>query len=352
MILVLNCGSLSIKFKLFRLTDLKLIKKGRKSFSQVSDLQVYEKELGGILKSLDKFEIRSVGHRVVHGGPKYRKPCLVSPALIKEIKKYSELAPLHNPFNLAGIKKASTLYDVPQIVCFDTEFFQGLPPQALFYPLPYKICQKFSIFRFGFHGLSHEYVAQQTARRLKKPLSSLNLITCHLGGGSSITAIKKGKAIDTSMGFSPLEGLMMMTRAGDIDVGILLYLAKRLSFKRLKKILNYDAGIKGFSGISADMREVVAKIQKSNSRAKLALDIYIYRLQKYIGAYLAILGKCDALVFTGAIGYKGKEIRDAVVKNFSLLKNIPVLAIKTNEELLIAQKIKRGFPEILPQPAS
>ncbi len=352
-ILVLNCGSLSIRWKLFEENNLKLIKAGLPAVAtalQAGHREIlisknYSKILKKEIKKLKKYPIKVVGHRIVHGGEKLREPTKITPKIIRELEKLNILAPLHNPFNILGIKISQKIFKkIPQIAVFDTEFFKDLPPKSCIYPIPQNLAKKYNLKRFGFHGISHQFLAQKAAEILKKPFKKLNLITCHLGGGSSITAIKNGKPIDTSMGFTPMEGLPMMTRAGDIDPGIILYLSQKLKVKsqKLNYIFNYKSGLKGISGLS-NCKKLVQRAIKGNKIANLTLEIYVYRIQKYIGAYFAILGKCHALVFTGAIGYKSKYIRDKIIKNLSILKKTKIMAIETNEEFLIVQKITKNF---------
>ncbi|MCG2700395.1 acetate/propionate family kinase [Candidatus Parcubacteria bacterium] len=347
MILVLNCGSQSIKWKLFDpspLTkgegfdsNLKVRKEGR---VDVFEKRNYEKILLGELGKLEKYkkEIKKIGHRVVHGGERFKKPLVVTKNNLKSIEKLNRLAPLHNPFNVLGIKFSQSVFpDAKQIAVFDTEFFSALPEKAYTYPLPEKIRRKYKIKRFGFHGISHEYAAKQGAGIIGRDFNNLKIITCHLGGGASITAIDKGKAVDTSMGFTPLEGLVMMTRSGSIDPGIVLYLNSKM--KNLDFVLNNESGVRGICGLS-DMKDVLKAAKKGNKKAKLALDIFVYSIQKYIGAYFAILGGCDLLVFTGAIGAGSAKIVNMICKPLPILKNTKVLSIKSNEELAIAQKIR------------
>jgi len=335
MILVLNCGSQSIKYKTFN-RNLKLLKEKK---MDVENQKNYGETLLVELEKLEKYqkEISEIGHRVVHGGEKFRDPLVVTERNLKEIEKYNKFAPLHNPFNLLGIKISKKIFPkARQIAVFDTGFYKDLPEKAFLYGLPENLRKKYGFRRFGFHGISHEYVAREGAKKLGKPFNKLRIITCHLGGGASITAIKKGKAIDTSMGFTPLDGLMMMTRSGDIDPGILIQLGKDLSFQKLEKTLNNLSGIKGICGFSK-MKNVLSAIKKKDEKARLALDIFIYRIQKYIGAYLAVLGgKCDILVFTGAIGAGSQKIRRLILNGLPKMKT---LAIKTNEELAIAKQI-------------
>jgi len=237
-----------------------------------------------------------------------------------------------------GIETAKKFFKVNQVAVFDTGFYKNLPPVSYTYALSEKIAKKFAFRRYGFHGISHQYVAEKAAEELKKPLSKLNLITCHLGGGSSITAIKKGKAIETSMGFTPLEGLAMMTRCGDIDPGIIIELSKRYSWQKLEQTLNHQSGLKGICGCS-DMLTILNRVERGDKKAKLALEIFCYRIQKYIGAYYAILKTIDALIFTGAIGFGSKKIRTIIAKDLSILKKVKILAIKTDEELAIAKHL-------------
>jgi acetate kinase len=339
MILVLNCGSQSIKWKLFRKKNLKLLDQGEKTVFNSNNFEgILFREINKIKnKYFDK--IQKIGHRVVHGGEKFRKPTKITKQVLKELEKFNKLAPLHNPFNILGIKVAKKVFpEIPQIAIFDTEFYKDLPEKVYIYPLPEKIRKKYKIRRFGFHGISHEYTAKEAAKRIKKPFEKLKIITCHLGGGSSITAIKNGKAVDTSMGFTPMEGLIMMTRSGDIDAGIVLELVKKFSLEKANKILNFESGLKGICG-EENMLDVLKKAKQGNKKAKLALDLFVYRIQKYIGAYFAILGGCDLLIFTGTIGFFSAKIRNMICRDLTILKNTKILAIKTNEELSIAQKI-------------
>lgn len=290
--------------------------------------------------------VNAVGHRVVHGAEKFKKPVLIDKAVIRKIRECCEIAPLHNPANLAGILACKKLLPgVKQVAVFDTAFHQTLPSYAYIYGLPYRYYQKSSIRKYGFHGSSHEYVAQEAARVLKKPLAKLKIITCHLGNGCSITAVDKGKSVDTSMGFTPLEGVIMGTRCGDIDPAVVTYLMhhKKLSPQQMDRILNKESGLKGISGISNDMRILEARAKAGNRRAGLAIDIFAYRIKKYIGAYTAIMGGVDALVFTAGIGEHQPGICKRIYAGlFAPLKKKPeILAIPTNEELMIARQAYR-----------
>ena len=336
MILVLNCGSQSIKWKVFD-AKLKPIKEGNIKVLASDD---YKKVLRSELEKIKGFRIQNIGHRVVHGRDIFRKPIKITPETLFEMERISHFAPLHNPFNILGIKISAEIFkNVPQYAVFDTEFFAELPEKAYTYALPEKISHDFSFKRYGFHGISHEYVAKKVAEKLGKKLEKLKIITCHLGGGASITAIKNGRAVDTSMGFTPLEGLVMMTRPGNIDAGIVLELCKKFGVEKTGEMLNKESGVKGICR-EGEMLKVFEKISRGDKYAKLAFDVFVYSIKKYIGAYFAVLGGCDVLVFTGSIGSGKSKTRDAVCKDLKILSRTKVLAIKTDEELSIANKIK------------
>jgi acetate kinase len=343
-ILALNVGSTSIKSRVFRVErdQLKEIyawsqggidpKKGhRKAFE----------ELSANLKNakLDE-KITAVGHRVVHGGS-LKCSVMIGKREIAIIKKHSELAPLHNPYNLEGISEAQKWFGkkVPQIAVFDTAFYARLPKYASTYALPATYTQKYNLYRYGFHGISHNYSMLEAAKILHQPASKLKLITVHLGGGSSITAIKHGVAVDTSMGFTPLEGLVMGTRSGDIDPGIIFYLAEKagLNLRLIKDILVNQSGIYGLSG-AKDFLELLVKVRKNNQAAQLAFEIFAYRIKKYIGAYAAILGGCDGIVFTGTVGAGDNVTKNKVVAGLRtfVLKKTKIMSVKSNEEKMIA----------------
>jgi len=392
-ILVINCGSSSIKYQLINREKRKVLAKGllekigKANSSQIHHIggkvvkkqdgvANYEEGLKSILALLldkkrgvikDASEISAVGHRVVHGGEDFFHSVLIDDEVIKTIKSYISLAPLHNPPNLAGIKAArSLLPDVPQVAVFDTAFHQTLPEKAFLYALPYKYYEKYKIRRYGFHGTSHRYIAKRAAKFLKKPLKELKIITCHLGNGCSITAIDRGKSIDTSMGFTPLEGLVMGTRCGDVDAAAVLFLMEKENFTtaQMDNLLNKQSGLLGISGISNDLREVQKWAVKGDQRAKLALEVFAYRIKKYIGAYSAILGGLDALIFSAGIGENEANIRDRVCQGLEFLgvyldkkKNralskasrfistesspAKILVIPTNEEEMIAEETWR-----------
>jgi len=287
--------------------------------------------------------VDAVGHRVVHGAERFKEPALVDSSVIRKIKQCCSIAPLHNPANLAGILACNKLLPgIKQVAVFDTAFHQTIPNYAFIYGLPYELYSRFSMRKYGFHGTSHQYVAHEAARLLKTHLNKLKLITCHLGNGCSITAVDRGKSIDTSMGFTPLEGLVMGTRCGDVDPALITHIMRKrkLDVDAMDLLLNKASGLKGISGISNDMRVLDEKARKGNKRAALALDIFVYRIRKYIGAYTAIMCGCDALVFTGGIGENQKNIRQKITRNIfkHFGKKPKVLVIPTNEELMIAKQ--------------
>lgn len=337
MILVLNIGSTSIKYKVFEKPSLRIVES-----VSVSGFSNFGKKLESIFKDLKKYSFDLIGHRVVHGGGVYHQPTRITEDSLKTLTHLQNLAPLHNPFNLKGIHFARIAFPNAQhVAVFDTGFFHHLPQYAQQYAIPASFYQKYGIKKFGFHGISHEYALIIAAQRLHKKPHELNLITCHLGGGSSITAIKKGVAIDTSMGFTPLEGIPMGTRPGSLDPGIILELLMnkkyKLSPEKLFYLLNHSSGLKGICG-KDDFREIIA-LRTKNKAARLAFDMFIYHIQKQIGAFYAVLGSVSAVVFTGSIG-SGKSItRNAVTKKLPFLKTIPILSIKTDEEYMIAKKI-------------
>lgn len=326
MILVLNCGSQSIKWKVFD-KQLKVVDEG-KAF--VFDSKNYDEFLQKELKKVSHNNFVSIGHRVVHGGELFTAPLKINEENLIELEKTESLAPLHNPYNIAGIKACLKLFPTAEnIAFFDTEFFKDLPDYASTYALPIHIAKEFGFKRYGFHGTSHEFVSKGLEGKV---------ITCHLGGGCSVAAIENGKAIDVSMGFTPMEGLVMMTRAGDIDSGIVLDLAESFGPEKTREILNKESGVKGICG-QDDMLKVLAKVESGDSKAKLAFDVFVYSVKKYIGAYYAVLGGCDVLVFTGSIGSGDPMTREAICNDLDILKGVKILAVETDEELAIAQKI-------------
>ncbi len=385
-ILVINAGSSTLKSSLYQFPDQKLLWESTvdwmrsqivvKSFNGAISKEIVSSStqletLSHLLSTIwqgdtaivaDPNEIEAIGHRVVHGGQKYSQPTRITQQVKDEIAQLSSLAPIHNPANLNGIEIAQKIFGekVPQYAVFDTAFHSSLPDEASIYPGPYAWQEK-GIRRYGFHGISHQYCADRSAQILNKNLDSLRLIICHLGNGCSLSAVRNACSIDTTMGFTPLDGLMMGTRCGSVDPGILLYLLQQENYtcEQLDQELNYQSGLKGISGISSDLREILSEIQKGNSRAKLALDIYIHRLRSCIGAMLASLGGLDALVFTAGVGENSPLVRSLACDGFKFLgleinhqlnenkpfdqdisdvnSKIRVLVIHTQEDLAIAK---------------
>lgn len=343
MILVLNCGSQSIKWKVFD-KKFKVVKEGKRD---VLNQDNFKDLLRQELEKISVMKINIIGHRVVHGKNLFKEPIKITENNLSKLELLNNLAPLHNPFDVLGIKACQDIFKgVFQVAVFDTGFFKDLPPKAYIYALPKKITEGFGFRRYGFHGISHEYASKIAAKAIKRPFSRLKIITCHLGGGASVTAIKNGKVVDTSMGFTPMQGLVMMTRSGDMDAGIIFDLIKKFGLDQTKVILNKESGIKGICG-EGEMLKVLEKIKNGDKKAILALDVFVYSIQKYIGAYYAILGGCDLLVFTGSVGAGDPKTRNAVCKNLEILKKTKVLAIETNEELAIAQKLNKIIKERL-----
>lgn len=341
-ILIINSGSSSIKYKLFLMPQEQVITSGKIEHigEKGAPVKNHYSGLKTILNGIR--DIDAVGHRVVHGAENFKKPVLISPAVIRKINECSLLAPLHNPANLSGILGCKKLLPgIKQAAVFDTAFHQSIPGYAHIYGLPYRFYRKMGIRKYGFHGTSHEYVAGEAAKILQRQLKTLKIITCHLGNGCSITAVKNGSSIDTSMGFTPLEGLVMGTRCGDIDPALITHIMRneRLGISQIERILNKESGLAGISGISNDMR-ILLKKYGTNKRAKLAIDIFVYRIRKYIGAYTAAMSGCDCLVFTGGIGENQKAIRRKILNALftHLAKQPKILVIPTDEELMIARK--------------
>lgn len=371
-ILVINCGSSSAKYQLFDIAKEKSLAKGVvERIGQKSSRLIHQRDGGMFEKKLtcrdhhiaidiiadmltdsaygvirSKNEISGIGHRVVHGGEEFKSSTLINGKVIASIEKYSELAPLHNPPALLGIKACLKIFKgLPQVAVFDTAFHHTMPEKAFIYGIPYKYYERYGIRRYGFHGTSHRYVAAKAAERIGSPLGLLKIITCHLGNGCSMAAVDRGKSVDTTMGFTPLEGLLMGTRSGDLDPAIVFYILEKdnISPHRINDILNKESGLLGISGVSNDMRDVlkVSKCQsaKVSKRAKIAIEIFVYRIKKYIGAYLAAMGGLDAVVFTAGIGENCPWLVEGIAKD---LKNIvpaktKFMVIPTNEELLIAR---------------
>lgn len=388
-ILVLNCGSSSIKYALYNMDDKSVMTSGGAErvgldgafvkvkmpdgtkkkvmhdipehtegvkfiFSLLTDPEI------GVIKSLD--EIGAVGHRMVHGGEKFNKSVVLNDEVIEVFKSVSDLAPLHNPANLKGVMAVSELMPgLPQVGVFDTAFHQTMPAHSYLYAVPYDLYEKYGVRRYGFHGTSHRYVSQRVCDFLGVKYEDKKIITCHIGNGGSVAAVQNGKCVDTSMGLTPLEGLMMGTRSGDIDGGAVTFLEKKLGLRpdEMSNLLNKKSGVLGITGISSDMREIDDAVAAGNERAKLALDMYNYRIKKYVGAYAAAMGGCDIIVFTAGVGENQYQMREAVCKDMEYMgvkldaeKNkgirgeeaiistpdskVTVCVIPTDEELMIA----------------
>ncbi len=389
-ILVINCGSSSIKFQLLDMRIDKPLINGtlekigsndsrlKLKYENIDDLEIaakittHNEGLEYILnflvnskyKIIDSLsEIDAIGHRIVHGGEKFKESVLITDAVIDEITACIPIAPLHNPANLYGIKTCRALMpSTPQIAVFDTSFHQTIPTKAFLYGLPYELYQKYGIRRYGFHGISHQYVAQTAAQNMHKELASLKLITCHLGNGASVTAINGGKSIDTSMGFTPLQGLTMGTRSGEIDPAIVPFIMEHedMTAKQIYRYLNNQSGVLGISGLSSDFRDLETAAVKGDKRADIALDVFTYQVRKFIGSYIMALDGLDAIIFTAGIGENSPYIRNMITSKLDYLniyldsqKNIygpktreistvassaQLWIVPTNEELMIAKE--------------
>lgn len=340
MILVLNCGSQTIKYEVYDKETLE--KKEGKNYSGFID---YNEKIREIIEEVSsKFEISAVGHRVVHGGAELFDPVLIDDEVIEKIERASKFAPLHNPYNLTGIREAKSKIEKPNIAIFDTGFYKDLPSVASEYAIPKEIRSAHNLKRLGFHGISHKYAIETADKKLKREKNEdtntkNKIVSCHLGGGASITAYDGEKAIDTSMGFTPLEGLVMMTRSGDIDPGILIYLVREFGVEKTERILNNESGMLGLCG-ETDMLKIIENVKKAEENFVKAFNIYIYRLKKYIGAYYSILGGCDALVFTGGVGAGDSYTRKMVFEDMPILDDVRIFVIPSNEGLMIAREVK------------
>ncbi|MCQ9207227.1 MAG: acetate kinase [Omnitrophica bacterium] len=364
LILVINCGSSSVKYELFgenRDSDLfslenrslslfsgsveRIGEKGSSCKNHYEAVGVIRKRLFApdkkrIIRKVD--DIKGIGHRIVHGGEEFSKATEITRGVLKSIARSSKLAPLHNPSALEGIKACARYFrGIRQVAVFDTAFHQSLPAYAYLYGIPFSFYKKYKIRKYGFHGTSHRFVASEAAKKLGKSLTKLKIITVHLGNGCSMAAISGGKSIDTTMGFTPLEGLLMGTRTGDMDPAIVTFLMEKegLSVNEMNEVMNNKSGLLGLSGVSNDMRDIARAAKKGNKRAHTAFKIFVYRIKKYIGAYAAVLGGLDGVVFTGGIGENMPEIKKTLAANLRpLLGNkVKFLTIPTNEELLIAR---------------
>lgn len=377
-VLTLNAGSSSVKYQLIDTKNSSVLANGlidsvganeglvklkttNDTIKQSTTIEDHNQAFGLIFDSLIQYnvissldEIDAVAHRVVHGGDEFSKPVLVDDKVLEKLSKLNELAPLHNPVNIEGIIQAQKFTSVPNVIIFDTAFHSSIPSVASTYALPSDICKADYIKRYGFHGTSHKFITSQVAQLLKKPQNEVSTIICHLGNGASICAVKDGQSIDTSMGFTPLEGLVMGTRSGDMDPAILFFLAKKhnMNIDELDTMINKESGLKGICGIN-DMRDIEDKMFSSPIHA-LAFDIFCYRVQKYIGAYMSLLPNLDMIVFTGGIGENSFYVRDKVLGNMAHMgiildsdknntrgeciisaseSNIQIAVISTNEEL-------------------
>ena len=393
-VLVINAGSSSLKFQLIDMKNEEVIAKGNcekigipgsflkykangmeiiidgdmkdhsVAIKKVLDVLVDKKH--GVIKELK--EIGAVGHRVLHGGEIYKESVLVDASVMRNLKKLVPLGPLHMPANITGIEACKkVMKGVPQVAVFDTAFHSQMPKEAFLYAVPYELYKEDKVRRYGFHGTSHKFVSGEMAKILKKPISRLKIITVHIGNGSSIAAVKNGVCIDTSMGFTPIEGLPMGTRCGDIDASVVGYIAQKYNFTgdQVVEFLNKKSGILGLSGVSSDMRDVNSASESGNERAKMIVPILAYKIKKYIGAYAAAMGGVDAIVFTGGIGENQEDLRELALKGLDFLgididvkKNnklprgtvekistdkskVAVYRIPTNEELVIARDTLR-----------
>ena len=388
-ILVLNCGSSSVKYKLLDMVTNEVLGAGgvekigmkgsflkhirRDGQNVVLKGEILEHQLAveyilgiltsekhGAIKSLE--EINAVGHRVVHGGEEFNSSVLITDEVIQKIVECIDIAPLHNPPNLAGIKAISDLLpSVPQVAVFDTAFHQTMPEYAYMYGIPYSLYKKYGIRRYGFHGTSHRYVSKRACEFLGLESYNTKMITAHIGNGASLTAIENGKSVDTSMGFTPIEGLMMGTRSGDVDLGVVTFLMEKemIGSASVSTLFNKHSGVLGISGISSDMRDIETAVANGNERAKLALDMYEYRIKKYLGSYVAALGGVDVIVFTGGVGENMTEMRENVCSGLGFMgvkidkainaksrgvevlistpdSKVKVVVIPTDEEYMIA----------------
>ena len=332
-ILVLNCGSSSIKYQVIDMSDKdQLLAKGLVERVGLTDGILTHKPEGKeryeVVKDIPDHTVginlilKAVGHRVAHGGEFFTESSLIDERVKVEIEKCIELAPLHNPANLKGIISMENLLpNVPQVAVFDTSFHQSIPKHAYLYAIPYEYYEKSKIRKYGFHGTSHKFVAKKACKMLDMNFESSSIITCHLGNGASIAAIKNGKSVDTSMGFTPVDGLIMGTRCGSIDPGVLLYIAERenLNFKGISDLINKKSGVAGISGLSSDMRDLENAAAEGHERAQLALDMYYYRVKQFIGSYAAAMDGVDLIIFTGGIGENDSVLREKVSSSLHFL---------------------------------
>ena len=388
-VLVINCGSSSLKFQLINSDTEEVLAKGLCERIGIDGKLTYQPAGGektkedkampthteaiqfvidaltdserGVVKHLD--EIDAVGHRLVHGGEKFACSVVITEEVLEAMEECNDLAPLHNPANLIGVRACQKIMpNVPMVGVFDTAFHQTMPEKAYIYGLPYEYYEKYKVRRYGFHGTSHSFVSKRTAELLGKPIEDTKIVVCHLGNGSSISAVLGGKSVDTSMGLTPLEGLVMGTRSGDIDPAILEFIAKKedLDIEGLMNVLNKKSGVQGISGLTSDFRELNDAMDKGDKRGKLALDVFCYRVAKYVGSYVAAMNGVDAIVFTAGIGENDSYVREQVISYFGYLgvkfnaaannvrgeetelttpdSKVKVFIVPTNEELAIARE--------------
>lgn len=375
-ILVINCGSSSLKYQLMNMTDESVLCKGvierigmeikggeeNVIVKKNGETHTYDKQLmthteafnevkhiltESEYKVIDSFdEIQAIGHRVVQGGDKYTKSVLITPKVVEDLEELSPLAPLHNPANIQGYRACLEVVgpDVPQVAVFDTAFHSTMPPKAYIYGVPYEYYKKYGVRRYGFHGTSHKFVSNRVAEKMGKKLRELKVITCHLGNGSSIAAIKNGKVVDTSMGFTPLDGFVMATRSGGVDPSVVTFIMRKLNLTpdEMDDILNKKSGVKAISGVSSDDRDICAAQAQGNERAVLAHELQAYEIAKYIGSYIAAMNGVDAIVFTGGIGENGVWLRSRVCSYFGYM------GVNINEA--VNQKTQKGAEAELTEP--
>ncbi len=392
-VLVINCGSSSLKYQMLDMTNEVLLCKGlverigiegsvithekigMEKYKLVTPMEDHKDAIGHVLEALvnenhgvikDMSEIGAVGHRVVHAGEKYAESVRIDDSVIAALEECVELAPLHNPPNLLGIAACKELMpNTPMVGVFDTAYHQTMPPESYIYAIPYEYYEKYGVRRYGFHGTSHKYVAERAADMMNVDIKDLKIITCHLGNGASVSAIKRGKVMDTSMGFTPLEGLVMGTRSGDIDPAIVTYIRQKedLPSGEFNEILNKKSGVLGISGISSDFRDLEVAAEEGNERAMLAIKVFVHKVRSYIGSYIAEMNGVDAIVFTAGVGENAIGMRDLICNDLGnlgikldLVKNkvrgketiisrddskVTVMLIPTNEELMIARDTYR-----------
>ncbi|GAA4072760.1 acetate kinase [Amphibacillus indicireducens] len=389
-VLSINAGSSSLKFQLIEIPEEKVLAKGLverigldnsifglkyndKDEEETLDIPNHDRAVelllerlkaSGVIQSLD--EIDGVGHRVVHGGEKFSDSVLVTDEVLAEIENVSELAPLHNPANITGIKAfREILPNVPAVAVFDTAFHQTMPPESYLYSLPYEYYEKYGIRKYGFHGTSHKYVSERAAEMLGQPADRLRLITCHIGNGASVAAVENGKSVDTSMGFTPLEGVTMGTRSGSLDPALIPYIMDKtgMDVNEVLRVLNKESGLLAISGFSSDLRDIQKRADEGDERATLALNIFADRIHQYIGSYASKMNGVDAIVFTAGIGENSKVVRELILQGLEFMgvywdpvlnevqgdeaiinyphSPVKVLVIPTNEEVMIARDVNR-----------